>query len=63
MIFQAKGHENQADASILISDKLAFNLKLFRRDKEDTYSAKKTLQMDIAIFTVSNTERGHKLRK
>jgi hypothetical protein len=33
-IFQANRHQNQAGVAILISYKIVFKLKLFRRDKE-----------------------------
>jgi exonuclease III len=34
MIYQANGHQKQAGVAILISDKVNFKLKIFKRDKE-----------------------------
>ena len=51
-IFHANGDQKKAKVTILISDKILFEIKIVIRDKEGHYKIiKGSIQEDIAIIT------------
>ena len=50
-IFHAKGDQKKAEVAILISDKIDFEIKVVKRDKEGYYiMIKRSIQEDITII-------------
>ena len=54
-IFHANGDQKKAGVAILISDKIAFEIKAMKRDKEEHYiMIKGSIQEDITIIYAPN---------
>ena len=63
-IFHANGDQKKAGVAILISDKLDFEIKAVKRDKEGHYiMIKGSIQEDIIIMCICNQHRSTKICK